>query len=87
MGKTKRSLPTTIDAKLCLDYGFHFTMTDNHWSNLKTYKEFVQRILVPYYKDVVIRMDLSKDQKMIWIIDCWSVHKFEAFLLCMKEVP
>ena len=69
-GKTKRSLPTIVDAKLCLDNEFHFTMTDNHWSNLKTYKEFVQNILVPYYRDVIVRMDFSKDQKMIWIIDC-----------------
>ena len=85
MDKTKHSLPTTFDAKLCLDHGFHFTMTCNHWSNLKTCKEFVQNILIPYYMDVVVRMDLSKDQKMIWIIDCWFVHKSKAFLLWMKE--
>ena len=29
-GKKKCSLPTTVDAKLCLDYRFHFTMTCNH---------------------------------------------------------
>ena len=78
-GKMKHSLPTTLDAKLCMDYGFYFTMIGNHWCNLKTCREFVQNILVPYYKDVVVKMDLSKDQKMIWIIDCWSIKKSEAF--------
>ena len=34
---------------------------------------------------VEIRMDLSKDQKMIWIFDCWSIHKSKAFFLWMKE--
>ena len=60
-------------------------MIGNQWSNFKTYKEFVHKILVPYYKDIVVRMDLSKDQKMIWNIDCWSVHKSKAFLSWIKE--
>ena len=30
MGKMKRSLPTTVHTKLCLDYGFYFKITSNH---------------------------------------------------------
>lgn len=84
-GKTVRCLPKTHAARICLDYGFHLTMSTNHWSNLQTCQQFVRCILVPYFEHVVKEMGLPQSQKMIWLLDCWSVHKSEAFLTWMKK--
>ena len=84
-GKTVRCLPKTHAARICLDYGFHLTMSTNHWSNLQTCQQFVRCILVPYFEHVVKEMGLPQSQKMIWLLDCWSVHKYEAFLTWMKK--
>ena len=85
IGKTDRCLPKSQSKRNCLNHGFHFNLTKNHWSNLKTCKEFVKCILIPYFEDIVGKMSLPKSQKMIWLIDCWSVQKWEAFLLWMKK--
>jgi hypothetical protein len=52
-GKTPRSLPagTTVQAVTQLD-GWRLKFTNNHWSNLKTTKEWVTEILLPYYTRV-----------------------------------
>jgi hypothetical protein len=84
-GKTKRCLPKTHVAKLCLADGFHMTMSSNHWSNLETCQQFVRHILVPYFQCIVKELQLPSNQKMIWLLDCWSVHKSEAFLTWMKK--
>jgi hypothetical protein len=39
--------------KQCLDYGFHLTMSSNHWSNLEACQQFVRHVLVPYFENVV----------------------------------
>jgi len=36
IGKTNQCLPKTSLARVCLDHVFHFSMIENHWSNLKT---------------------------------------------------
>jgi hypothetical protein len=41
VGKTNRYLPQTTDAKLCLDFGFHFTMSESHFSTQKICQQFV----------------------------------------------
>ena len=83
--KTNQYLPKNASAIECLSFGFHYSMIENHWSNLKTCQEFVQKILIPYYLHVAHTMDLPPNQKFIWLIDCWSVHKLEAFLSWMKK--
>jgi hypothetical protein len=47
-GTTKRVLPKTCGIQIGLSNGFHFTMTNNHWSNLESMQEFVNFIIVPY---------------------------------------
>lgn len=84
-GKTKRSLPKTDVAKICLADGFHLTMSLNHWSNLETCQQFVHRILVPYFERIMKELQLPPNQKMVWLLDCWSVHKSQAFLTWMKR--
>jgi len=46
-GTTKRVLPKIRGTQIGLNHGFHFTMTNNHWSNLESMQEFVNFILVP----------------------------------------
>jgi hypothetical protein len=41
VGKTNHCLPKTTDAKLCLDFGFHFTMSKSHFSTQKIGQQFV----------------------------------------------
>jgi hypothetical protein len=82
MAKTNLCLPKTLIAKFCLDYRFQFTIIENHWSNLKTCKQFIRHILIPYFEN---EMNLKRSQKMIWLIDCWFIHKLNAFFSWMKE--
>jgi hypothetical protein len=49
----KRFLPKTHGTRIGLNHGFHFTMTNNHWSNLESMQRFVNFILVPYLDNKV----------------------------------
>jgi hypothetical protein len=45
-GTTSRSLPPQNEGRLrCEEDGWHLTYSGNHWSNLETYKFFVEKIL------------------------------------------
>ena len=84
-GKTDASLPP-LHLRLKTKFqGWHFTSTDNQWSDLPTMKALVRRVIEPYRKATVQRLDLSPEQKMIWLIDVWSVHVSEAFRSFMRE--
>jgi hypothetical protein len=78
-GTTNRVLSKTQCGKLGLSFGFHYTKTENHWSNLESIQDFVQYILVSYLDKEVERLNLADSQNMIWLIDCWSVHTTVAF--------
>jgi hypothetical protein len=79
-------LPKFEGGRKYVDYGFHFIMAQNHYSNLKTCKYFVHQILVPYFVDVVEELSMSKSQIMILLIDYWSIHtNTKKFRLCMKD--
>lgn len=84
-GKTKCSLPKTDVARIFLADGFHLTMSLSHWSNLETCQQFVLCILVPYFEHIVTELQLPPNQEMIWLLDCWSIHKSEAFWTWMKK--
>ena len=85
-GKSIRSLPPLNQGrKLCEDAGWHITNTENHWSNLETCKEFVEKILEPYRIKQVELLGLDKNTPLIWLIDCWSVHTSEAFTTWIKQ--
>ena len=46
---TQRSLsPRNIKRVACEEIGWHLTCTNNHWSNMTTCQEFVEKILQPY---------------------------------------
>ena len=45
----------------------------------------MEKILQPYREKQVEEMDLEKDSKLIWLIDCWSVHMSKVFILWLKD--
>ena len=48
-GTTSRSLPPmNLGRKTCEEIGWHIIYTSNHWSNLDSYKAFVEKIFQPY---------------------------------------
>lgn len=48
-------------------------------------KLYMQEVLVPYYKAQKERLGLPMDFPCIWIIDCWSVHIKDAFLVWIRK--
>jgi len=52
---------------------------------METYQQFVHSILQPYRERVAQRLSLEKDAKMIWLLNCWSVHKSQEFVAWIKE--
>jgi hypothetical protein len=68
---TKKCLPPmNTGQKLCKNVGWHITNSSNHWSNLNTCKDFVQKILQPYRLKQVEVFGLNKETPIIWLIDC-----------------
>jgi hypothetical protein len=51
-GLTSRVLPNARYLADARKAGFHFTFSSNHWSSQKTMKEYIDCILVPYFKKV-----------------------------------
>jgi hypothetical protein len=84
-GTTNHSLPPMNKGRrTCYSFGFHSTFSSNNWSTLETTKQFIKHILIPYHVVQMETLTFPKDEKMVWLIDCWSVHKRE-FLVWMKQ--
>ncbi|KAE9384123.1 hypothetical protein BT96DRAFT_960939 [Gymnopus androsaceus JB14] len=60
---------------------------NTYWSTLETMKTLVGKIIAPYFERMKCTLGIEKPDKQmsIWKIDCWSVHKSEAFLTWMKK--
>jgi hypothetical protein len=84
-GTTSRTLPPSNSGRReCEAAGWHLTFSSNHWSTLTTCQQFVVNILQPYRQQQIERLGLSQDSKLIWLIDCWSVHTSKQFSAWMK---
>jgi hypothetical protein len=83
-GKTKACHPShTADSK---SYGFHFTHSENHWSNLDTMKEYLECIIQPYIENVVKDKHLNPTTtRAIIMLDCWNVHLSPEFRDIVKQ--
>jgi hypothetical protein len=46
----------------------------------------VEKILQPYRLKKLLELDLDEDSKLIWLLDCWSVHMSSEFIDWIKEV-
>ena len=63
---TQRSLPPRNNGRIgCEDVGWHLTSSNNHWSNLTTCQEFVERILQPYRVQQIEILQMDKETKLI----------------------
>jgi hypothetical protein len=47
--------------------------------------EYLQDVLVPYYKAQKVRLGLPQDFPCVWIIDCWSVHIKASFVAWVQS--
>jgi hypothetical protein len=79
-GKTAASLPPPeVRADDKYDGWFFSLNPKNNWSSLETMKEWVKKVLDPYFSAVKFRMGLGAGQKSVLLLDCWSVHKSKEF--------
>lgn len=53
--------------------------TKTYWSNQKTMRSFVDKILAPYFDSEKVKLGLPPTQKALWTIDVWSVHRSNEF--------
>jgi hypothetical protein len=85
-GKTENSCPNGSIKERMFNLGHRFSLNPkNHWSSEATMKEFVWKILRPYYLQVIKRKGLPEGTKLVWLIDCWSVHRKTEFKDWLKE--
>jgi hypothetical protein len=47
-------------------------------------KDFVNRILAPYFNKKKAKLNLPPSQKSLWMIDVWSVHHSKEFRSWMR---
>ncbi|KAG6877107.1 hypothetical protein C0992_010825 [Termitomyces sp. T32_za158] len=95
-GKTKNSLPreTALRMNEAQKYGMHFTVANSqtsplsHYSTLKTMKEWISMIMMPYVRHVIEEEGLEDDQMSILFIDIYPVHNSVEFQThIFKEYP
>ncbi|KAK4700757.1 hypothetical protein P7C70_g5484, partial [Phenoliferia sp. Uapishka_3] len=86
-GKTVRSLPSLKAQAPGLERGFiNSCGGHNHWTKLPQMKEYVEGILVPYYRKICLELDLEMyKQKMIFYIDVYTVHISKAYRAWMID--
>jgi hypothetical protein len=88
-GKTNRSCPRptlTNHYKDAIDAGFRFEFsgTDTYWSNQRTMRDFVDHMLAPYFERMKVKLGRPPQQRSLWQIDVWSVHRSKEFLDWMR---
>ncbi|GLB45665.1 hypothetical protein LshimejAT787_2500570 [Lyophyllum shimeji] len=59
--------------------------TSMYWSTQETMRDLVDNIIAPYFESKKKDLGLPPEQRSIWKIDCWSVHKSEEFRTWMKQ--
>lgn len=75
-----RSCPTKLARQDAEQLGFHFTPAasfknkTSHFSTLKTMKEWMIYIYIPYITQVIQDAKLPPDQKSILLLDAYPVH-------------
>jgi hypothetical protein len=42
--------------------------------------------MMPYFHNQIQQQGLPNIQKMVWLLDCWSVHKNKFFFDWMKKI-
>jgi hypothetical protein len=68
--------PNNKGKKICIKDGWDLTFNRNHLLSLEqtlSFKKIVTNIILLYLQSHIQILGL-KEQKMVWIIDYWSVH-------------
>jgi hypothetical protein len=68
-----------------INNGWDLTFSESHWSTLETSKRFFHKILLPYLHSQIEQLGLLEHHKMVWLLNCWFVHKSKEFLNYMKK--
>jgi DDE superfamily endonuclease len=88
-GKTNRSCPHEeslhYNDAIAAGFRFKFSGTKTYWANQTTMRSFVDEILAPYFEWVKKQLDRPPEQKSLWQIDVWSVHRLDEFLNWMHD--
>ncbi len=83
-GSSSLSLPKrksrSMEEATAAGFLFESSHTNTYWSTQETMRRFVTMILVPYFTMVKVRLGLPPEQCVLWLIDCWSVHRSVEFL-------
>ncbi|THU88986.1 hypothetical protein K435DRAFT_678877 [Dendrothele bispora CBS 962.96] len=91
LGGTAASCPSNSSPyyREAMQLGFKLepSKTKTYWSTQNTMKSLVNDIIAPYFerKKRELKIEAPEEQQSIWKIDCWSVHKSEAFLSWIKK--
>ena len=64
---------------------FESSKTSTYWSTQETMRHFVDAHLAPHFEAVKVALGLPHEQRSLWLIDCWSVHRSDEFLTWMVE--
>ena len=88
-GKTNRSCPEPTSPNygdaIAAGFRFEFSGTATYWSNQRTMQDFVDKMLAPYFDCTKVKLGLPLQQKSLWQIDVWAVHRSNEFLDWMRE--
>jgi hypothetical protein len=89
-GLSSVSMPSTDSPSyaeaVLVGFLFEYSKTKTYWSTQETMRNFVNCILAPYFDSQKEKLGLPPDQCSIWLIDCWSVHRSEEFLVWMWKM-
>ena len=66
-------------------FQFEFLKTSTYWSTLESMKLLLIHVLVPYFENVKRELGLPANQKCLWQINVWTVHRSKEFRDWVKE--
>ena len=81
-GKTTRCHPKDPPTR----DGDYFAHTESHWQTPETFKEYLDKVVMPYKEATIRRLRLPVDQKMIIKLDLHYSHKDKEVLALMKQM-
>jgi hypothetical protein len=88
-GYSERSLPSEgvpgYDEAMQLGFRFVYSKTKTYWSTQATMRDYIDNILVPYFQKKKEELGLPPEQKSMFTMDCWSVHKSSEFRTWLRE--
>ncbi|KAF8604335.1 hypothetical protein BDV93DRAFT_440797, partial [Ceratobasidium sp. AG-I] len=85
-GTSIRTLPSPASRRATEEKGFVYTSRgEKHWSTLDCMKEYILKIVLPYVAAERQRLKLPSSQRIILLLDCWSVHRSKEFLDWMRQ--